>query len=507
MLSVQEAYPKLGDLKAPYLLGAGLALALVGVLGIGGASGKDEWLSNGPLSASHALFGDDCSTCHTPGQGTSDAKCAACHEKRGDHPGAYSLDTHYLYRSNDPDRSSPLEDEFECGACHREHQGRTAPLTDVADQSCNRCHATGSFAATHPEFAVIAEAVPDQDNLRFPHVLHVREVQDQEDLEDIELTCLSCHNGESDGAGFVPISFEEHCSDCHLTSSTRTPSLAVATAANPIGVETLDQIRARGGAGRLWADYTNPNEFQIQGGQLRKRPLYHADPWVLDNLTRLRSALYDAGGLEDLLRVSADVPLGQRRILYTEAIATLRDQIRALRDEPSSQVQDELEALEDLIASVERRLENPLEPLNDARFRVGPADRRDDVSDADAQAYEALIGDLTAACQECHVVEDATIKRVQADQSTLIRAEFSHRAHVTHSRCLDCHTSIPVREFIGSEDDPEPEADHAGIQNLPGIETCTSCHGESAASDQCTSCHVFHPDKSQWANLLRYARP
>ena len=66
--------------------------------------------------------------------------------------------------------------------------------------------------------------------------------------------------------------------------------------------------------------------------------------------------------------------------------------------------------------------------------------------------------DLTAACQECHVVEEATIKRVRADQTTLIRTEFSHRAHVTHAQCLDCHTAIPVREFLNSTDDPAPES-------------------------------------------------
>ena len=504
---MQESYAPPGNLKLPYLVGAVLALALVGILGLGGAAGKDEWLSNGPLSANHALFGDDCTTCHTPGQGTSDAKCSTCHEKRGDHPGAYSLDTHFLYRSDNPDRSSPRADEFTCGTCHREHQGRTEPVTSVDDQTCARCHETASFDRDHPQFSFVSESTPDLDNLRFPHILHVRELMDQEELDDVELTCLSCHNGQPDGTGFEAISFQAHCSDCHLTSSTRTPSLPVATAANPVGVQTLAQIQAAGGAGRLWADYTNPNEFQVQGNQLRKRPLYHADPWVLDNLTRLRSAMYEGGGLEELLRVSADVPLSERRVLYEEAVTTLRDQIRALRDEPSSQVQRELEGLEALLGNVERRLADPLTPLNDARFRVGPADRRDDVSEAQFAAYESLVGDLTAACQECHVVEDATIKRVRANQATLDRAEFSHRAHVTHARCLDCHEAIPVREFLDSAEDPEPEQDHAGIQNLPEIESCRSCHGTSTASNDCTSCHVFHPDKSQWSNLLRYSHP
>ena len=359
-------------------------------------------------------------------------------------------------------------------------------------------------ADEHPEFDVFAENIADADNLRFPHVLHVREVRDQEEIDDIEVTCLFCHNGEPDGQGFEAISFEEHCGSCHLTSSTRTPLLPLATGASGIGVQTLAQIQAGAGAGRVWADYANPNELQVQGGQVRKRPLYHADPWVLDNLNRLRGELYDGGGLEDLLRVSADVPLADRRVLYEEAVQTLRLQAQALRDQPSRAIQTELEALEELLRAVERRIDNPLTPLNDARFRVGPADLREGVSEEDRGRYETVIGDLTAACQECHIVENATIKRVRAQQSTLIRAEFSHRAHVTHARCLDCHTAIPIREMVDSDQDPAESADHAGIQNLPSIESCQSCHDESAASNSCTSCHVFHPDKSQWSNLLRY---
>ena len=38
----------------------------------------------------------------------------------------------------------------------------------------------------------------------------------------------------------------------------------------------------------------------------------------------------------------------------------------------------------------------PLTPLNDARFRVGPADLREGVSEEDRGQYETVIGDLTA---------------------------------------------------------------------------------------------------------------
>ena len=39
-------------------------------------------VSNGPLSVSHALFAEDCTTCHSPFEGVTDGRCAGCHEEQ-----------------------------------------------------------------------------------------------------------------------------------------------------------------------------------------------------------------------------------------------------------------------------------------------------------------------------------------------------------------------------------------------------------------------------------------
>lgn len=462
--------------------------------------GRATTVSNGDLSESHALFGKECSTCHVPLQGVPDASCESCHEKTGARLGTFGFDRHYAYRSGDYDRSAPASSEISCAGCHGEHQGRSASLQRVADMKCQSCHTDGSFEEGHPEFAFASEGLSDESNLRFPHVLHVREIVAEEELRDMEGACFSCHEPEAGGRSFQPISFERHCDACHITASESTPYLPSGAGA---GVSTLAQIRAQAGPASLWANYSDPNEFRDRGGEVQKRPVYHEDPWILYNLRKLRRDIYPSTELADLLRSSADVPAGKGRVLHEEAIASLEAQIQALRGEPSRDVQDELQALTELLGQVRRRLDDPYAPVDETRFRVNAGDQAGTV---DVAAYQAVVDSLTGPCQSCHVVEKATIKRVQTDQRALARAEFDHGDHVIHARCLDCHSGIPVREFVAADEDAPVEVDRAEIQNLPTIATCQSCHSGKAAPDQCTSCHLFHPDKSQAANLSRYHR-
>jgi len=333
---------------------------------------------------------------------------------------------------------------------------------------------------------------------------------EEEELSDVEASCFECHEPEPDGRSFRPISFSRHCDDCHLEPGTATPLLPLASAQGTgPGVRTLDLIRREAGGIAAGAEYWDPNEFRERGGRIFKRPVYHEDPWVLYNLEQLRRQLYPGAELAELLRASADVPSEAPRVLHDEAIATLRARIQILRGEPSADVQDELHELERLLQLVEQRLEDPYSPVDRNRFDVRVADRSPllESGELDEGEFIEVVDSLTSPCQSCHIIERATIGRVQTDQRTLVRAEFDHRAHIIHARCLDCHTAIPVRDWVGQEDDPPADQDEAGIQNLPTIETCRSCHESGGPSDRCTACHLFHPDQEHWSNLSRYRRP
>ncbi|MFQ5568280.1 MAG: hypothetical protein ACE5G0_01310 [Rhodothermales bacterium] len=488
-------------------LAGGLGAVLIAVVFVFNVTmQRGALISNGPLSSDHAIFGTDCSNCHTPFGAVTDDKCAVCHEKYGDEIGVHTLASHYLYRSGDFTRLVPAPGEPACSGCHMEHGGREVSLTSIPDARCLSCHPFGSFTEHHPEFEFAAEEQADEAHLSFPHAFHVKEVKDQEALADVEKTCLYCHHPEPDGRTFQPLNFDRDCDACHLTSSTATPWL-VTTDDAPAGapaVHTLETIRAQQSPGTRWAEYTNPNEFQRRSSRVRKRPLYHEDPWILDNLRRLRGLLYPTRGLADLLKTSGDVDPQDAGVLYEEALATLRDYAEALRGRPERDVQQALEEVEQLLLIVEQRLRDPYSPLDETRFLISAAELDPALSPEQVAAYRTFIDQLTEPCQQCHQVENATLLRVQTDQKVLTRAEFNHRAHIIQRRCLECHTEIPIQRLVATETDADSTLDHAGIQNIPTITTCRTCHANDKASNTCITCHLFHPDTSQRANLLLY---
>ncbi len=505
-LSVAARYLNPAGQRRPYVLGAILTLPLMALFALSAFAGKGDLVSNGPLSSNHALFGQDCATCHQAFTSVTNARCESCHEKAGDPVKAYAFDTHYRYRSSNFDRSAASSKEAGCIGCHVEHRGRDRSITQVGDANCASCHFSGF--AEHPEFEFVAKNLRDPSNLKFEHTVHVKEVRDAREFTDIEQTCVNCHVAEDDGATFKPIAFDANCGECHLTSSTSTkpvPVLAGVDDERP-GVLSLETIRNRQGPGTRWSFFANPNEIQQLGESVRKRPVYHADQWVMENLRFLRQRLYPTAELADLLRGSAETPPRSVTAIYEEAISTLTTRIAELRDDPSPTVQAELAELTTLLATVRQRLDDPFSPLDESRFAVSVGDQDASIVGPEREAYEQVVNDLTNPCQECHYVEQATIKAVQKDQRSLIRAEFNHRAHILHARCLDCHTQIPIKDNVASDAKATPETDNADILNDPPLATCKTCHAPKKAGDQCQTCHVFHPDKGRRSNLLRYHR-
>ena len=494
--SVARAYPRMTSRTRLFVVGGIAAIAFIALFLADALVGRATMVAGG-LSEKHALFARDCATCHVPGRGVINAKCESCHRQSGGDRPVYSFAQHYAYRSTETDRSAPKHKEASCGSCHREHQGRDNTLQRIADAQCASCHTTGSFAKGHPEFEFVAKRLTNSANLLFPHVLHVREVMDRDSLKDAELACIRCHTPKPDGRTFEPISYARGCDGCHLRPSEATPFVPLHTAKTP-GAMTLSDIRRVGGPGTQWVDHWNPGELVEQGGQIRKRPVYHADPWVLENLRRLRRELYPGSELADLLRTTPEMSVEEGRTVHREAIRALETQIESLRGDPSPDVQRELATLTGIVKQLGRSVESPFAALDETKFAVSEASRDTALNEG---AYRAVVDSLTKPCRECHVVEKATIRRVKTDQRSLVRAEFNHRAHVTHARCLDCHNVIPMREFLATADNPPPAKDNATIFNLPSITTCRSCHTSTAASTRCTSCHAFHPDKTHWAQM------
>ena len=487
----------------PWIAGALAAVAAVAWAVLDFSFRRAAFVSSGPLSSPHAVLERDCASCHGAFDEVRDQSCAVCHEKAGDEIGVYSFAAHYLYRTQDFQRVVPSADELACASCHPEHLGRDAAIVRVDDRRCATCHEFGSFADGHPEFAFVAEDAADAAGLVFPHVRHVREIMDRYALEDVERACLACHLPESDGRGFQAIDFDRSCDACHLTTAVRTPRLPIRRpGASEPGVETLAEIRRRGGPGTLWADFTSPSEFQELGERVTKTVIHHEDPWVLANLRTLRSELFADTGLADLLKASPDVPPHRLPALYREAIATLEDYATGLRARPEAAVQDELRRIDALLRELEQALDEPYTPLDESKFLLALESRREGLVPARVAEIENLITDLTQPCRPCHEVRDATFVRVQTDQRVLRRAEFDHRAHVLELGCLDCHNRIPIADALTDPEGTDLSGDLAVVQNLPAIAACQACHQPALVASSCVTCHDFHPDKSRHADLL-----
>lgn len=435
-LPLAKRYVEPPSRRAMFLLG-GLGLLTIGVVFVFNVTvQRGGLISNGPLSSNHATLETDCETCHTPFGEVSDDRCGVCHEKHGDETGIHTFAAHYLYRSTDTTRlalSTPVRDrETPCFACHTEHVGRWAMISDVADAQCLPCHAYGSFNEHHPAFKPSNEARADEANLTFPHTLHVREVMDSEDETGVDNACLVCHRPEADGKNFQPLDFDQHCAECHDLDGT--PNLRLAPAGNASsgtpGVLSLERILAQQAPCTTWADAMHPSVFQQSGVLVRKRRVTHKDPWIRYNLDRIRQTLYPAAEPTDSIS-AADVNLA--------------------------------------------------------------------LSPTQVRAYRRLSSLLADPCQSCHVIDEAALLPVQADQDVLTRAVFDHRAHVIQQGCLDCHTAIPIRASLADDTDPPPSLDQSGIVNIPEIDVCQRCHAADQAANTCIMCHLFHPDQSHWS--------
>ena len=495
------------------LLAAGALIGLVGTLVLAAdlVFRTGGLVSSGPLSSSHASFEGDCASCHTHFEPMNDEKCSVCHEAYDADVGDYSFDAHYVYRSEDLTRAFGRDGELPCFGCHSEHRGRDANMAAVADARCQRCHDIGSFRE-HPPFEFAARSRPDNAGIVFTHVRHVKRIMERDELVSVEKACLQCHEPRHDGKNFQPIDFDAQCSACHLGRGSESAELPV-SGPGPIaqearggirlelGVETLQAIRSRQGPGERWALYESPREFRAGGGRIAKTRLVHEDPWILHNLNRARSAIYPSLGLAALIKASPEIPARESRVLYQEALETLREYSEGLRGASDRGIVRELERIDRMLEEVEDKLDDRDTPLDGTEFLLA------EIEDPklSAEQIDEILGfaeDVAQPCLQCHRLRKGAIARVQKDQRVLDRAEFDHRPHILQRRCWDCHASIPFLDHLDDPDRLESERDQAAIQNLPTLVACQQCHTPELVTSRCSSCHAFHPGESIHSRLL-----
>ena len=426
-----------------------------------------------------------------------------------------------------------------CSSCHPEHKGRDATVVQVADIKCIDCHKYGSFNANHPEFDFAQNKAPDDSTLFMTHLRHtvfvLQKIKGIDNLDMLfktlkaetmdfsfffEQACLYCHNSDAEGKNFESINFAQHCAQCHINSDAVVEGLPKLNPGNPnkAGVETIRQMQQRGGPGILWTFSANPNLVTHEDSEVSKNPILHKDPWIMENLKRIRKKLYYGAGLFDLLETSGRVSIQRSNMLYSEAIRTLQGYSNELQNR--SELKGELDKINLLLKEARQKLQISPKRRGKSQFNFFPVlAPNKSLSENQRESFQQLVFDLTTAdgpeCRKCHVVENAGIRRVQTDQDVLIRAEFNHRAHILEKRCTECHTEIPFEEKLlkfSVENYSEFKQkfskifkkDRAPTQNIPKLSTCQECHSSGKVANDCVTCHNFHPNKKNRSNLLLF---
>lgn len=153
----------------------------------------------GPMSSSHAVFGQNCGACHQPSmrrvfanrRHVTDSACLVCHVAP-------------------PHHQEQVTFTPQCGSCHVEHRGAMR-LSAVSDSMCTQCHSKlsartapldvagniHSFTRGHPDFRPLRTA-SDSDKaaafgLKFNHAAHLKTKLKTPLGPNVQLACADCH--------------------------------------------------------------------------------------------------------------------------------------------------------------------------------------------------------------------------------------------------------------------------------------------------------------------------
>lgn len=90
---------------------------------------------------------------------------------------------------------------------------------------------------------------------------------------------------------------------------------------------------------------------------------------------------------------------------------------------------------------------------------------------------------LAAPCAKCHPAGRVDVAPVKAARHVLVRSIFEHGPHLMQADCARCHPNVA-------------RSTAAADLNFPGVASCRQCHGTLGASQDCLSCHAFHPHET-----------
>jgi len=261
--------------------------------------------TTGEISAAHKFFAEDCEVCHQePFKQVTNQTCMSCHS---------SIEKH----ANTALFPSASFEDNQCQNCHKEHQGNE--MATVSSQDfCIDCHDSiendelesnfrnvSDFGTSHPQFrpsiiidtagnvkrerAINTEPLPKEvSGVKFPHKNHLKVTGLRHPEKGIiQIECANCHLPDESGVSMLPISFEEHCHECHKLDFDR--YLPNREMVHDKTEKLFEQISDIYSAVAYQGNYTEPESPEIirrrPGTTINKKDSQIVDEWV-KNKTR-----------------------------------------------------------------------------------------------------------------------------------------------------------------------------------------------------------------------------
>ena len=408
------------------------------------AQGGQKVYSSGPLSASHAVFTQQCSLCHIARTASfssqvSDQACLACHD----------APAHHANQTFTP----------ACSSCHLEHKGARL-LATTSDSSCSQCHADlrtrdgrphyvasiAKFAQGHPEFSALRTGQADPGKVKFNHYVHLQPHLIGPNNARVELSCDDCHRMTKglDGWPYAAILDASQVSDCI-----------------PGGLKPASLV-GRGGTAEAvpspasLATATSATEDSRHATGQR----YMAPITFSQNCAACHTLQFDKRfGNEQVPHEKPEVVHAFLQKRFGEFIAAHPEAVREVNP-PERQIPERVR--------VPRVARNATEWI---QFRTDDA--------------EWLLWSKT--CKQCHILSPGAgplplVANSNLTARWLSHAQFDHHAHRMMT-CSSCHANT-----LNSRETSDVL--------LPGIQTCQQCHREDkpreAAEGRCFECHQYH---------------
>lgn len=415
---------------------------------------KQRLYSSGPMSAAHAVFGDQCALCHVRGASysalVSDSSCLSCH--------------------NAPAHTPRQTFTPACSSCHVEHRGWPR-LAETADSGCTQCHGNlktldgtprydphvSGFDREHPQFAELRQGQRDPGTIRLNHYVHLQPTL----------------RGPAGAA-------QMDCYDCHRPLNVNEPWPYSVAAVQPASQQPIMVGQA--------------------DAQQRKRRSIEAGPGAYMSQIKYVNQCAACHGLQFDPLIPTPAPHDKPEIVHAFIVQQLTDYIaqhpQAINMSPTAGVQPEDNVTAPPDENTQRGYSSPLRQRGGMQQRnivrptgtpaPPPASAQQWVQQR-TSAAERLLWEKN--CKICHIVTEEEGGQLPTYVKAIIpvrwfpNAEFDHEAH-RMMKCTSCHTSIP-------------QSKQTSEINVPGIETCQNCHKQrgpaaSAAEGRCFECHSYH---------------